>query len=63
MSKKCNCHDCNGVCHRPSDADIETNIELQIIAEDVRVAIAHCDEPIALWGFLTQYLAEKGVFQ
>jgi len=64
MTKEgCNCHECNGNCHkRPSDEQVEKDIARMIIASDVREAIVNIGEPIADWGFLTNYLAMKGVF-
>lgn len=63
MTKECNCHECNGNCHRPSDEQVEKDITRMIIADDVRTAIYNIGEPIVEFGFLTNYLAMRGVFE
>jgi hypothetical protein len=72
----CKCHKCNGHCHeRPSDEQVEKDIEHMIIVRDVIDAIDklsddqgdHYDDPtigsIAKWAFLGNYLVFKGVFE
>ena len=60
--EECNCHKCNGNCHKPSDEQAEKDIARMIIAEDIRKAIENIGEAICLWGFLTNYLTMRGVF-
>jgi hypothetical protein len=63
MTVEHTCHKCNGNCHRLNDEQVKEDITRMIIASDIREAIVYIGEPIAEWGFLTNYLAMRGVFE